>query len=290
MKAAFLRNTAVICQSAPMTLVAHIALMAVCVLLTACAIPDAGSSRSIGSDSRVGSEVEEEQRALAATHADRLSAWRHVRIAPNKKLTHYTVERTSDGRATFYAIRANARGSASTLWRKVALQSINDLDIEWSWSKELDPAGNNPAQREADDAAARLMLAFDGDKSSLPLREQVLLETAKLLTGEEPPYAVLIYAASTSHAPGTVVVNPRTTRVRTIVVPRAAGPSWAKYRRNIKADYKLAFGESPGRLLGVGLMTDADNSASSAAALYGPIQFVGTSAAKEPAAAATVAQ
>jgi Protein of unknown function (DUF3047) len=212
-----------------------------------------------------------------------------VRLAPNKKLTNYTVERASDGRATFYAIRAKARGSASTLWRNLALQSINDLDVEWSWSKELDPAGNNPAQREADDAAARLMLAFDGDKSTLPLREQVLFETAKLLTGEDPPYAVLIYAASTKHAPDTVVVNPRTTRVRTIVVPRAAGQSWAKYRRNIKADYKLAFGEMPGRLLGVGLMTDADNSASSAAALYGPIQFIGTPAAAVLPAAAPAA-
>jgi hypothetical protein len=246
-----------------------------------------GSQVSVSSQSD-GAESEAQQVALMATHPGRLSAWRHVRIAPNKKLTNYTVERTSDGRATFYAIRAKARGSASTLWRSVAIQAINDLDIEWSWSKELDPAGNNPALRESDDAAARLMLAFDGDKTSLPLREQVLFETAKLISGEEPPYAVLIYAASTTHAPGTVVVNPRTTRMRTIVVPRAAGKDWAKYRRNIKADYKLAFGEMPGKLLGVGLMTDADNSTSNATALYGPIHFIDTASIAPAAAPAVV--
>ena len=46
---------------------------------------------------------------------------------------------------------------------------------------------------------------------------------------------------------------------------------WITYERNIRADYEKAFGEPPGALIGIGLMTDSDNTRSQAQAWYGPI-------------------
>lgn len=50
---------------------------------------------------------------------------------------------------------------------------------------------------------------------------------------------------------------------------------WLHYERDLAADFRRAFGEEPGRLVGMGLMTDADNTASSAAGLYGEVRLLG---------------
>ena len=49
---------------------------------------------------------------------------------------------------------------------------------------------------------------------------------------------------------------------------------WSSFRRNVLEDYRLAFGEEPGRIESVGVMTDADNTQSRARAVYGDITFV----------------
>ena len=46
---------------------------------------------------------------------------------------------------------------------------------------------------------------------------------------------------------------------------------WINYERDIRADYEKAFGEPPGALIGIGIMTDSDNTRSQAQAWYGPI-------------------
>jgi hypothetical protein len=46
---------------------------------------------------------------------------------------------------------------------------------------------------------------------------------------------------------------------------------WHSHRRNITADFEAAFGEVPGALVSVALMTDADNTAGQASAWYGPV-------------------
>jgi hypothetical protein len=63
---------------------------------------------------------------------------------------------------------------------------------------------------------------------------------------------------------GSVVVHPRSDRVRKIVVEsgRAHLRRWRHYKRSLAADYKLAFGEAPGPLLAVAVMTDGDNTRS----------------------------
>jgi hypothetical protein len=72
---------------------------------------------------------------------------------------------------------------------------------------------------------------------------------------------------------GSVIQNPRTDRIRKIVVE--SGPQglmqWRNYVRNIRADFEQAFGEPPGALVAIGLMTDSDNTHSNTVAWYGPI-------------------
>jgi hypothetical protein len=73
----------------------------------------------------------------------------------------------------------------------------------------------------------------------------------------------------------TVIQNPRTDRIRKIVVESGSGRlnQWLSYERNIRVDFEKAFGEAPGALIGIGLMTDTDNTRSKALAWYGPIEL-----------------
>jgi hypothetical protein len=90
------------------------------------------------------------------------------------------------------------------------------------------------------------------------------------------PYATLMYVWSSKRPEGTVIVNPRTDRIRKLVVQ--SGPArlgdWLTYQRDIQADYTKAFGEPPGALVGIGIMTDSDNTGSIARAWYGPVSLV----------------
>ena len=89
------------------------------------------------------------------------------------------------------------------------------------------------------------------------------------------PYATLMYVWCNQRPVNAVIQNPRTDRIRKIVVE--SGPDrlnqWLMYERDIKKDYENAFGEPPGALIGVGLMTDSDNTQSHIHSWYGAIQL-----------------
>jgi hypothetical protein len=46
---------------------------------------------------------------------------------------------------------------------------------------------------------------------------------------------------------------------------------WLTYRRNVLEDYRRAFGEEPGDLVAVGVLTDTDNTQQRARSWYGDI-------------------
>jgi hypothetical protein len=48
---------------------------------------------------------------------------------------------------------------------------------------------------------------------------------------------------------------------------------WQSLSRNVLEDFRRAFGEEPGMLTDVGVLTDTDNTGGSAEAWYGDIRF-----------------
>ncbi len=79
-----------------------------------------------------------------------------------------------------------------------------------------------------------------------------------------------------NHAPvGTVIANPRTRRVQMVVASSGAAGvgEWQALARNARIDFRRAFGEEPGPLIAVGVLTDTDNTDGHAEAWYGDIGF-----------------
>jgi hypothetical protein len=74
---------------------------------------------------------------------------------------------------------------------------------------------------------------------------------------------------------GAVLPNLHTSRIKMIVAEsgREKVGSWQDITRNVMEDYRRAFGEEPGRITAIAVMTDTDNTGENAHAWYGDIVF-----------------
>lgn len=196
--------------------------------------------------------------------------WQHYPL-PGKEPTEFAIIQM-DGRDV---VLASADASASMLRQPVRVESSDLGAIGFSWKVPQLIERADMAVRQTDDSPVRVVLAFEGDRSSFSMKNAMLSELSLTLTGEPLPYATLMYVWSNSRPIDTVITNPRTDRIRKIVVESGATGlnNWLRYDRNIRADFEKAFGELPGALVGIGIMTDTDNTKTKAQAWYGPLNL-----------------
>ena len=210
--------------------------------------------------------------ACAATAAaDLPEGWEALKINDKKKPTRYRL--IEEGGRT--VLHARAEASASGLQRTVAF-SIADRPIaSWSWKVSRLVAGADNSRAGKEDAPARIVLAFDGDATKLPRVVQAVLYVSRRISGQDLPYATLMYIWSNKAPIGTVIENPNSRRIQMVVA--SSGPAgvgaWQKLSRDVLADYRRAFKEEPGKLLAYGVMSDTDNTGESVEAWYGEIEF-----------------
>jgi len=206
-----------------------------------------------------------------APGADLPRGWQPWIINRAKAPTSYQLVEDAGKRQV--VLRAVAERSASGLKQPLDVAPAERPMIAWHWRVVDLITGADNQDRYSEDAPARLMLFFDGDKATLPAREQMLMETAHMLTGQELPYATLMYVWENRFAPETMLRNSFTGQVKMIVVGtgRDRIGTWKAFQRNYVDDYRRAFGAEPGRLVGVGIMTDTDNTGESVEAFYGDI-------------------
>jgi Protein of unknown function (DUF3047) len=192
--------------------------------------------------------------------------WQQVRL-PGKRPTDYRWVADKDGAG---AVQARAQASASMLRRPLRRDGASLREVEFAWMAHALPADGDVSDADHEDASARVVLAFDGDPRRLSARNRMLFDLAHSLTGEAPPFATLMYVWDVRAPVDRIVVNPRSDRIRKIVVE--SGPTnlgaWRRYRRSVAQDFQRAFGEPPGDLLAVGLMTDGDNTGARLATWY----------------------
>jgi len=197
--------------------------------------------------------------------------WKHT-IFPGKKSSQYSLVRL-DGRN---AMAVHATSSASMLRQQVRVEAADLRQIRFSWKVPALIEAADLTQRDLGDSPVRIVLAFEGDRSKFSAKNAMLSELAHALTGEPLPYATLMYVWCNNREPGSVIVNPRTDRIRKLVMEsgtRNLG-QWMDYERDIRADFEKAFGEAPGALVAVGIMTDSDNTQSTTHAWYGPVKLL----------------
>jgi hypothetical protein len=144
--------------------------------------------------------------------------------------------------------------------------------MEWRWRVPRDSGADGASSSSP---PVRISLGFDGDAAGLDFEDRAKLRLAKVLTAHGLPYASLLYVWLNRLPAEAVYPSPRTERVRHIVVESGAGrlDQWISVRRNVLEDYRRAFGEEPGDIVGIGLMTDPGDNGAPRRAWYGDITF-----------------
>ena len=194
-------------------------------------------------------------------------------LLPTKRETRY-VPGVIDGRPV---IQADADNAVSLYRRAMRIEPRDLGRLSFSWMVPQLIAAADLKHQHMEDAPVRLVLAFDGDHSKLSFKNRVLFDLMEAVMGEEPPYATLMYVWDNRAPVESVIHAGRTDRIRKIVVD--SGPTqtsvWRFHERDIASDYRRAFGEDPGPLTSVALMTDSDNTRTAVRAYYGEVKFTG---------------
>jgi hypothetical protein len=197
--------------------------------------------------------------------------WLPLKVGILKKPTQYRL--TEDGGET--VLKAVADASASGLYHPVNVDPREHPLLRWRWKTRDLIEGADNTQRHAEDSPVRLLVAFDGDISRLPLGDRMVFDQFKAFAKQDLPYATLMYIWENRQPVGSVIANQHTSRIRMVVVesgPQAVG-EWREMTRNVREDFIRAFGEEPGKIHYVGVMSDTDNTGGRAEAWYGDIEF-----------------
>lgn len=204
------------------------------------------------------------------------ASWRLVTLPKIPRHTEYSIEREG-GTAV---LRARANASYANLVHPLATDTRRTPWLAWRWKVDQVPAHADLLHKAGDDLAGKLCVFFDLPLDRLSAADRWKIRLGRSLFDPDLPAATLCYVWDRQLAPGTVLPNVYTDRVRFIVLRSAAATPlgvWQAERRNLVADFALAFGrEAEGGvppITGVALAADADNTGDAALAWFGDIRL-----------------
>lgn len=230
-----------------------------------CAQMPRGGSASAGIGESAASEV------FAPDNDPTDPAWRGVNIR-FKTPTQYS-QREIDGRLCIGAV---AKAAWSFWVANVPPAQALASTLSWSWNVPMLVADADNRVMGKDDAAARVVIAFKGDRSKLNVVERSTMTLARALGGLELPFAAIQYIWEGKAPAETLISNFNTSRIQKLVVKSGSEglATWQSFTRDVRADFRRAFpGEEPGEIESVGLMTDTDSLGGTAEACYADVQL-----------------
>jgi hypothetical protein len=173
-------------------------------------------------------------------------------------VSSFRVPPTRYSRAGKGIIKAESLGSRSTLYREVGEKGRDLPILAWRWKISNVVRSAIETKRDRFDAAARVITIF-GRKGSL-----------KGIEGTEPSGFRIDYIWA-SHLPrGHIFDHPGKKYCKVFVLESGEKKTgeWVFERRNLREDYKKAFGTEPNGLLAIGIQTDTDHSNEMVTAYY----------------------
>jgi hypothetical protein len=180
----------------------------------------------------------------------KLDGWQEKSFAGE---TRYVLREEEGGGRALHAV---SNASASGLFREIQVDLQRTPFLHWSWKVEnLLPAGDERS-KAGDDYPARIYVVFPGGLFFWRTR-------------------AINYVWSSDQPVGSEWPNAYTANARMIAVRSGSAGlgQWQQERRDVRADYRRLFGEEPGDVAAVAIMTDTDNTGATAEAWYGDIWF-----------------
>ncbi len=198
--------------------------------------------------------------------------WKPWTLSKLKRSTYYSLV-LEDGKTV---VSAKADASASGLIHPLAdLDARSYSQLSWRWKVDQLIKGADNTRRSLEDSPVRLVVAFSGDLGKLDFGDRMFFSQVKAVSGQDMPYATLMYIWENRVKKDTVIANGHTGRIKMIVAESGRDKlgRWQDVRRNLYEDFKRAFGEEPGAITAIGILTDTDNTGESTHAWYSVISL-----------------
>ena len=178
-----------------------------------------------------------------------LDGWR-ARVFAGE--TEYTIVQIQGRRA----LRADSRGTASGLYKRIHVDLTRTPYLRWSWRVENTLGPLDELTKAGDDYPARVYVIASGGFFFLQAH-------------------AVNYVWASRQAEGTVWPNAFTASSGMVAVRSGDAQlgRWIEERRDVRADFRRVFGEDVQSIDAVALMSDTDNSGKAAIAYYGDIYF-----------------
>jgi len=173
-------------------------------------------------------------------------------------VSYFTVPPTEYSRAGKGIIKAESRGSRSSLFKEVKEEQQDFPVLTWKWKISNVIHSAIETRKDRFDTAARVMVVFVG-----PIRP------GKIEGGE--PWGLRIEYIWANHLPrGHLFDHPgeKNTKVFVLESGDSRAGQWVEERRNLHKDFTAAFGSEPTGLLAIGIQTDTDHSNEMVTAYY----------------------
>ena len=193
--------------------------------------------------------------------------WRAWSLSRFKPTSRYRL--VEDAGTT--VVKASAQSSASGLIHYLDVDLRERPLLSWRWKvMDLFPSGSSP-----DDSPVRIVVSFAGDVQKLPFGERIFYDQFRLFTGQQLPYAALMYVWGSRTPRDGIVRDDHTSRIKIIAVESGNEKlgTWLEETRNVEADFRRAFGEEPNKIVSVGILTETDVSDRALEAYYGDLAF-----------------
>lgn len=199
------------------------------------------------------------------------SGWRPWILKNVERRTVYSL--VEDSGVT--VVKAAADASASGIRHDIRIDAVAYPIVQWRWKAGNAIDGADISRKEANDAPCRVYIAFAYDIGKIGLAERIKYAAAKIIYSENLPLRAIAYTWAGKTPKGTIVPMPYTRWFMQVVVENTSSPlnEWITEERNVLEDYRKAFGEDPGDVTGVAIMTNTDNLLGKATGWYGDIIF-----------------
>lgn len=190
--------------------------------------------------------VDAEEIAVSHFSTAGLSGWEPKKF---KGITEYRLVQENSRTV----VKATSHAAASGLIKKLSFDPKKYRYLRWSWKVKQTIVGGDEQSKRGDDYAARIYIVFPG-KYFWQMKAINYIWANKLQKGGSvsSPFAAdskMVAVESGSQKAG----------------------QWVTEEVDLLADYRRLFGENPQEAEAIAIMTDTDNTGSSAEAWYGDI-------------------
>jgi len=172
-------------------------------------------------------------------------------------VTSFATPPTQYSRAGRGIIKAESLGSSASLFKEIGEQEKNFSILSWKWKISNVVRSAIETRKDRFDAAARVIVVFGREGGFKGF-------------GTEPSGFRIEYIWASHLAKGHIFDHPGERYCKVFVLEsgeRKAG-QWVYEKRDLRKDYKTAFGTEPDGLLAIGIETDTDHSNEKVTAYY----------------------